>query len=113
MNVNPGAIMTLAWMLLGLLWVWSQDRKEMRKQIPYGNMPSLFSLKQIRIILYATGMMICAPFAIITPPMEIYIMIRRALLVRQLKKLRRDLTPGGRWMYAHMRRFMLQDKRAK
>ena len=110
--MNPGVIMTLVWMLLGLLWVWMQDRKEMRKHVPYGNMPSIFSLKQIRTMLYTMGMMVCAPLAIIGPPLQIYITIRRALLVRELKKLRRDTT-NGRWMYVNMRRFMLRDKKAK
>jgi hypothetical protein len=62
--VNAGTIAFYIWIVFGLAFGYWVDRDEMKKHVPYGSMPSIVPLSQMRKIMYVTCAMLGAPLGV-------------------------------------------------
>lgn len=86
-------IIAYIWMAVGAAFFWYFDRLEMKKEIPYGNMPSIFSLNRWRMICMLVALVIACPFFAWTCVLWIRANIDRCFYAVRIWHLKRYVRP--------------------
>jgi hypothetical protein len=85
------ALCAILWMEVGYVMFMRVDNGEMKKEVPYGDLPSILSLKQIRASCLVVSVAIGCGFLISIGAAYLYESVRlevtRRLLERRLSRL--------------------------